>query len=333
MKYNFVNLLKSRSGPFCEFCRKNRKTVAVLCAGVFLLCIFELIAELERDSQYIRDDSGRVKGIRLESDGEISSVPLTVSAEKKGLTMKKELILTFGADRGGRIFEQKESPEEMLSAAIRDIAGEIESRKETTILLPQSLEDGIKLNWSRKQTARIPQILLLLPLTLVFFYRSSIEKTREAEKREKDGIRRELPAFNNQLLLLLGSGMIFSDAFLLIAEGFENRKEQGPLSRVILQIAKESRETGSSLVTSLGKYSKRLGVRELSRLANIITDNQHKGVNLTDKLNSESEILWTQRKKLAEERGRAAETKLAFPLALLLLVLILVTAAPAILQM
>jgi len=44
-------------------------------------------------------------------------------------------------------------------------------------------------------------------------------------------------------------------------------------------------------------------------------------------------LLWEQRKKLAEERGRAAETKMAFPLAILLLVLILITAAPAMLQM
>ena len=54
---------------------------------------------------------------------------------------------------------------------------------------------------------------------------------------------------------------------------------------------------------------------------------------MTEKLESESDILWTQRKKIAEEKGRIAETKLTFPLALLLLVLILITAAPAIMEM
>ena len=39
---------------------------------------------------------------------------------------------------------------------------------------------------------------------------------------------------------------------------------------------------------------------------------------MTEKLESESDILWTQRKKIAEEKGRIAETKLTFPLALLL---------------
>ena len=68
-------------------------------------------------------------------------------------------------------------------------------------------------------------------------------------------------------------------------------------------------------------------------MINIITDNQFKGVDLSDKLESERDLLWEQRKKLAEERGRAAETKMAFPLAILLLVLILITAAPAMLQM
>ena len=78
-------------------------------------------------------------------------------------------------------------------------------------------------------------------------------------------------------------------------------------------------------------------IRKMSHTKNEKTSSkkkhQYKGVNLTEKLESESDILWTQRKKIAEEKGRIAETKLTFPLALLLLVLILITAAPAIMEM
>ena len=107
----------------------------------------------------------------------------------------------------------------------------------------------------------------------------------------------------------------------------------GYLGTVILDIKKYSAETGISLIALMEQYGKKLGVREFSRMTGIIADNQYKGIDLTEKLESESDLLWNQRKKLAEERGRAAETKLAFPLAMLLMVLIVITAAPAVLQM
>ena len=102
---------------------------------------------------------------------------------------------------------------------------------------------------------------------------------------------------------------------------------------MIAEIKKKSTLAGNSLVAVLDDYGKRLAIKEFTRITSIITDNQYKGVNLTEKLESESDILWTQRKKIAEEKGRIAETKLTFPLALLLLVLILITAAPAIMEM
>ena len=151
--------------------------------------------------------------------------------------------------------------------------------------------------------------------------------------KKNDGIRRDLPGFHSQLLLLLNSGLIFNDAFFRIAEGYEKRVSPGYLGTVILDIKKYSAETGISLIALMEQYGKKLGVREFSRMTGIIADNQYKGIDLTEKLESESDLLWNQRKKLAEERGRAAETKLAFPLAMLLMVLIVITAAPAVLQM
>ena len=158
-----------------------------------------------------------------------------------------------------------------------------------------------------------------------------MEKTKQ--KKVTAEIRRELPGFNNQLLLLLNSGLIFNDAFTRIAAGYEARQRKSVLGDVVCRIRKESLETGDSLITVMGRCSKNMQVREFTRMVNVMTDNQFKGVNLTEKLESERDLLWEQRKKTAEERGKAAETKLAFPLAILLLVLILITAAPAMLQM
>lgn len=79
--------------------------------------------------------------------------------------------------------------------------------------------------------------------------------------------------------------------------------------------------------------AKESGIRELMRVSNIINDNINKGVELTDKLQAESEILWLNRKKSCEEKGRLAETKMTLPLMLFLMVLIIITVAPALLEL
>ena len=54
-----------------------------------------------------------------------------------------------------------------------------------------------------------------------------------------------------------------------------------------------------------------------------------KGADFSEKLKKENELLWFSRKQHAEEQGRLAETKLTMPLMILLLVLIMITIAPA----
>ena len=44
-------------------------------------------------------------------------------------------------------------------------------------------------------------------------------------------------------------------------------------------------------------------------------------------------MLWDDRRKYAEEQGRLAETRLAAPMGLMLLVLVTIAAAPALMQM
>ena len=54
-------------------------------------------------------------------------------------------------------------------------------------------------------------------------------------------------------------------------------------------------------------------------------------MELTEKLQRESETLWINRKKNCEEKGKLAETKLTLPLMIFLIVLIVITVAPALL--
>lgn len=319
--------------PYLDFFRKRRRIIILICTSVILIAVVQGISTTRHDDRYVRDKEGVICALRIDSEKEALSLPLEVTARKKGVTVKLETVLTFRKEKKADSLKRLPSTEENLKKALRDVAAQVESQKGTRIRLPSHLDDGTELIWSDSDTTSLPTVFLLLPLGLLFLYQYDRQKEKEAVRRKTDDIRRQLPAFNSQILLLLGSGMIFHDAFARISDGYKRQNNGGYLAQVIQEIHRETDETGSSLITVLSRYSKELGVREFTRISGIIADNQHKGVSLTEKLEKESEILWNQRKKLAEEKGRTAETKLSFPLAVLLLVLVLVTASPAILQM
>ncbi|HKM28325.1 MAG TPA: type II secretion system F family protein [Anaerovoracaceae bacterium] len=160
------------------------------------------------------------------------------------------------------------------------------------------------------------------------------EREKKRKKAEKESIMCNLPGFVNQLILLLNCGMIFNDAFDKIVNSYSLRQEdrENYFKNELCHVAESARQTNASPVVTLNAFARSSGVREFIRITGIILDSQYRGTDLRDKLEAEGEILWQQRKKLAEEKGKLAETKLTFPLAMLLVVLIIITAAPAILQ-
>ena len=74
-------------------------------------------------------------------------------------------------------------------------------------------------------------------------------------------------------------------------------------------------------------------VKELSRVTGILLESRDKGIDIWDRLAQEGETLWENRRQRALEKIKLTESKMSFPLGLLLIALIIITAAPAMLQM
>jgi hypothetical protein len=89
----------------------------------------------------------------------------------------------------------------------------------------------------------------------------------------------------------------------------------------------------TSLIAEFSGLAARSGQREVLRFSAILSDNIDKGSALADKLMQEEGMLRMIRKKRAEERGKIAETKLTFPMALQLGAIIIITVAPAAFEM
>ncbi len=160
------------------------------------------------------------------------------------------------------------------------------------------------------------------------------KEKKKMEKRRED-IMMTVPTFINQLLLLLSSGMVLQEAMKVIAVkyGEESFNGKNYFTSAVYEIYRSTEENGESFLKRFCRFGKESRVKELSRLAGILEDSRDRGTELWDKLSLEGEAMWAERRRWAEEKIRLAESKMSFPLGLMMTALIIITAAPAMLQM
>lgn len=284
---------------------------------------------------------------RPELISESGEVNLIEAGEEKSVVLKADLALDDAELTGRyRLTIDPEATDEdyqrSLALSLRNRINEMSKNAfSDRIKLPDKLDDGVKVRWFSVKEERgaflTPAFLFMM---LIVYFRRYDRIDREIREAETS-VNRDLPEFINKLVLLLNAGLVFSTAFSKIIEDYESfyhnsktgQTEKKFLYEELLEIQKRVDQSNSSLIRELKEFSQRCGVREMVRLTAVISDNWNKGSTLAEKLESESNLLWIGRKKRAEEKGKLAETKLTFPLMILLLVLIMVTIAPAMLEM
>lgn len=216
--------------------------------------------------------------------------------------------------------------------ALADTVSESPAKNE--ILLPEYTDDGRPVKWMYTRDYTWLVVMAAVAAVFIAIYRSRFETVEKEEKTAQTSILLELPSFINKNILLLNGGLVLTDAFERIVTEHQKNGESGNYFYERLnEIYINSKETNIPVETQLSDFARNSGIREFIRVAAVISDNICKGTALTESLESESAYLWFSRKKKAEELGRLAETKMTFPLVILLVILIIITIAPAMLEM
>ena len=143
-----------------------------------------------------------------------------------------------------------------------------------------------------------------------------------------------LPGFINQLLLLMNCGLILEDAFCRIAENYATlpEKRRNYFTDEVSRICLTGRKNNENVIVGFYNFSRFSNVKELTRVAALLMENRDKGTDLWEKLAEHGDALWAERKRRSLEKIRLAESKMSFPLGILLMALIIITAAPAMMQ-
>ncbi|NLY71921.1 MAG: hypothetical protein GX076_09640 [Clostridiales bacterium] len=232
-----------------------------------------------------------------------------------------------------KVIDHKRALEKRLSDFIEELEQRLETEDE--VVLPTQLNDDISIEWTNEKRSILPVMLAIFGFGYLILFFKRYDGLEKEFKLRKEAIIDDFPDFIDKLILLLNAGLVTDAALRKIAiyyKRYASKNKKKPLYEGLVEIHKRIDETNTPLVKELREFAIGSGVRELIRFATIVEDNINKGSKLTDKLQGEGSLLWLGKKKRAEEKGRLAETKMTFPLVLLLLSIIMITTAPVLLE-
>lgn len=209
------------------------------------------------------------------------------------------------------------------------------SREGETAALPGEAQ-GVRIDWrTPRRSGHLPELFIgMFILAVAFRYRYRAVEKRIAEAHGQ--IERDFPDFIGKLGLLLGAGLVITSAIERITEDYcQNRRvnDKRQLYEELVAMRERMQAGNTPLVYEFADIARRSGLREVMRFSSILADNIDKGSALADKLEQENRMLWDGRKRRAEKEGRIAETRLIFPMVLQVLVVVIVTVAPAAFEM
>ncbi len=133
-----------------------------------------------------------------------------------------------------------------------------------------------------------------------------------------------------ELILMLSAGLTLSSAAEQLAAG---RKGEGPLYDLFAEALERSRSLNTSMFTELYSSAADYPSPELLRFFSLLLENYAGGAGLCERLELERRRLHSARLSSAEARAREAETRLVFPLMILLIVITVISVAPALMAL
>lgn len=160
---------------------------------------------------------------------------------------------------------------------------------------------------------------------------SGILKDKELDQKLSEKyseIRIEFAEFLSKFSLLVGAGLTTNEAFRRIA--YTSRKDH-PLYKEIVIVQKEI-DSGVSFNKALENFALRTKMREISRFVSILVQNNLKGnENIVAELDRQAYEAFELRKKEAQIIGERVNSKVLFPMMIMLIAIMIILATPAML--
>ncbi len=252
-----------------------------------------------------------------------SDIVLTVQMGAGEYTRVSEFTTRFHPEA-----EDYERSLDMLSGKLgEDLSSDTDGG---SLLLPDSA-GGASLSW-RSAKKQVPVYVMALgAFAAVFIWMSRDAAAEKRMENRRRLLEAELSNMIFRMILLLNAGLIAESAFAKITE--QSAQDRNPLYRAFRDIKMSAEKKNTSFVNELYSFAKASGSPDLLRFAALAYEHAGSGAELAGKLEQERDRMWNTRITGAKAKIKEAETKLCFPLVLLLAALIIITAAPSFMSM
>ncbi len=253
-------------------------------------------------------------------------------------------ILTYDAGAAGEyryegeipleVIPPTRSPEEMFRQELGEAIARAdeESAAETQFPLPQKVGD-VPLNWREKPQDTGIAILAAAVIIAVLFYFAMESRLHDRVKQRGREMAMDYPSVVSKFALYLGAGLSVRNVFFKLGEDYlkqreEGEKERGAYEEIVL-VTREL-QGGIPEQEAYDHFRQRCRSAQYTRLCTLLTQNLKLGSReLLAALQEESEAALEERRDSARKIGEEAETKLLFPMILMLAVTMVIIIVPA----
>lgn len=228
------------------------------------------------------------------------------------------------------VLDEKEKFKNEIIASVQHM--QEKTQYDSYLKLPSSIGNKM-ISWKESEDYTPVMVATLLFLSLLGIW-IGIDNDLAKRYRERNQILiLEYAEFVSKLQLLIGSGMTVRNAFeRMEADYIDSRNEGGEMKYVYeeLRLCLKRLHEGENEEECLNVFGNRCNHISYKKLVTLLIQNSKKGTTgLIQALRNETKNAFEERKQLARRLGEEAQTKLLFPMILMLVVVMIIIIIPA----
>ena len=220
---------------------------------------------------------------------------------------------------------------------LKELMEEVETRDRATENLDyQELPTTVnneKIIWEEVSAPIIPLALVLLPmLTLAVWKGKDRDIGKKYEERNKE-LSMDYSELVSKIQLLISSGMTIRGSIERIVKDYKEEEANFGKKKYVyeeLSLCLRKIQDGMDEGQAYELFGRRCSLMTYKKLSALLTQNLKKGTDgLIEALSTEVKAAFEERKMIARKMGEEAQTKLIFPMILMLGVVIMIIMVPA----
>lgn len=202
------------------------------------------------------------------------------------------------------------------------------SRYSETIDLPTVI-DGETVEWTEKKSSKIPAILLLMVIGVIYIFSREKIRLSEEKKIRQEEIKRDYPAFACKYSLLSETGLphrqIMEKMFIDYSKDGRNNAIASELKITINEM-----RSGVSQIDALNHMALRCHLREMTQFVSLISQNIKKGGDtIAEQIKLAAMESVEMEKEELRKKAEKAGTKLLLPMFIMLILVFAMIMIPA----